>query len=330
MRRNLNKSFTKLNNSEEDTALQFISSGLAAHALCLLSKSGILKKILEEGFFTKKSLHKFQNPALLLSALSTLVGSKVMILKDSKYVLSNLGKAVVKKIGLLTLPLIGYGKLFSKQMQILENPQNYNEDDIDYAEVALSSIDFGIHDLDPILLNLFKNIKPRGTICDLGCGTGEKLAKICNETNCAGLGIEKNKSVIAESKKYTNCQQKLEIIEGDVTELSGIWEDVDIALMSFLYHDISPSNAASKTLKSFLNHFPRMQYLIIVDIVSLSEEQQTIMPGFDYVHGLQGITPRSYRETIDSFEKANYETIQEISVPNMPNTYIWVLRPLKQ
>ena len=54
------------------------------------------------------------------------------------------------------------------------------------------------------------------------------------------------------------------------------------------------------------------------------------MPGFDYIHGLQGFTPRTYEETLNTFKKANYKIFQEIEVPNMPNTFIWILKPSKK
>lgn len=53
------------------------------------------------------------------------------------------------------------------------------------------------------------------------------------------------------------------------------------------------------------------------------------MPGFDYVHGLQGITPRSYEETIETFIKADFKILKELAVPNMPNTFIWVVKQNK-
>jgi len=70
-----------------------------------------------------------------------------------------------------------------------------------------------------------------------------------------------------------------------------------------------------------------MQYLLVIDIVSPSETLTSIMPGFDYVHGLQGLTPRNYEETIETFKKAKYEILEELEIKNMPNTFIWILEP---
>ena len=98
-------------------------------------------------------------------------------------------------------------------------------------------------------------------------------------------------------------------------------------MIGFVFHDINPITKSVKFLKSIHEHFPRMRCLIVIDIVSLSESFPTMLPGFDYVHGLQGITPRSYEETLEAFEKAHFKIIDEVSVPNMPNTFLWVVKP---
>ncbi len=314
----------------EISSVDFASIGIACHALCLINSAGILKKLDETGSFSESAVCKFTNAPLVKAALVTLVGAKVLYLKDRAYMLSQLGKQLAKNIGLVTLPLIGYRKLFSKQLQILKNPSDAKNSDIDFASIALASIDFGANDLDPLMLDIFKTLKPKGTICDLGCGTGERLVKICKATKSPGLGIEKSEQVIKESKQYTKNCSNVEVVQGDITGLKDIWEDVGSVMMSFVSHDIESSSKCSKILRSFQVNFPRMQCLIIVDIVSLSEKMPTIMPGFDYVHGLQGIVPRNYEETLAVFKKANYLISQEISVPNMPNTFVWILKPNKR
>ena len=192
---------------------------------------------------------------------------------------------------------------------------------------AASSIDFSSDNLDPLLLKIFEAINTKGTICDLGCGTADKLVKICQATNSPGLGIEFDKQVIKESKKLIKNFPQIEIIHGSLAALKGVWEDVTVAMINFVCHDITSINECSKILRSYQTHFPRMRYLIIVDIVSPSKKVPTIMPGFDYVHGLQGLSPKNYEETLETFQKAHYCLLQEISVPNMSNTFIWILQP---
>ncbi|NGX56359.1 MAG: Phenylpyruvate C(3)-methyltransferase [Candidatus Anoxychlamydiales bacterium] len=312
--------------SLEKSFINFVSYGIAAQALCFIEEIGILKILLNEGKIGKEEIKKFTNISLVTSTLFTLMGADIVLWDGNDFYLTIFGKHIAKKIGFITLPLKGYEKLISKQKKLLNNPNSFVETDINYSTVALSSISFGSEDLDPLLINIFKKLNYNGTICDLGCGTGEKLVRICKSTNSYGLGIEKNKDVVKESKKFIKNFSKVEIIKEDILKLSGVWEDVTIALASFVLHDIQSQKNTSKLLHSYKTHFPRMKFLIIVDIVSPSKKIPTIMPGFDYVHGLQGFIPRNYEETIEVFENANYKVFQEIKVPNMPNTFIWILQ----
>lgn len=307
--------------------LDFLCKGLACHALCLIEYVGILRVIRDNGEIHKEDLCALKNPNLIHAALVTLVGAHVLTLNKNTYRLTELGKNLEKHIGAIFLPLVGYRHLFAKQFELASNPSDWKDSDIDFSAIALASIDFGLRDLDPIILEIFQQIKPKGTICDLGCGTAEKLVKICKTLNIDGLGIEKDPKVIEGSQKYTKDYPRVEVIKEDIMNLKGIWEDVDIAMISMVYHDITPSQLCVDFLKSLCIHFPRLQCLVVADIVSPSEKLPTIMPGFDYVHGLQGITPRNYEETLQTFTDANFSILKEIAVPNIPNMFIWVIVP---
>ena len=311
----------------EAASFQFLSYSIAAHALCLIFDSGILNILLTKDNFKEESIKNFNNPSLIKTALFTLMGANIVSWDNKCFYITKFGRSVAKKIGFITLPLTGYRKLLSKQAELLENPNSFKLSDIDFASIALSSIDFGSENLDPVLIEVFKQIKPKGTICDLGCGTGEKLVRICQTTNSPGLGIELSNSVIKESKKFTKKIPQIEIIKGNILSLNGIWEDVTVSMISFVLHDIKTKKECAEILHSYQNHFPRMQYLLVIDIVSPSETLTSIMPGFDYVHGLQGLTPRNYEETIETFKKAKYEILEELEIKNMPNTFIWILEP---
>jgi len=318
------------NKEAEISALKFISIGLACQALCLLDASGVLKVLKEKGIFHEEEINTFNNPHLMKAAFLTITEADVVTLDHEGYRLTRLGYDLINHIGILTVPLLGYRKLFANQLQILKDPSSATHKDIDFPALALASSDFGIMDLDPLLLEIFVNLRPRGTICDLGCGSGEKLRKICKVTNVPGLGIDQSWQVIKKNKKQNADSPKIEMIQGNITELENIWEDVEMALMCFVCHDITSFEQCSQVLKSLCSTFPRLRYLVLADIVSPSKKDSTIMPGFDYVHGLQGITTRTYEETIETFKSAEYNVFQEFKVPNMPNTFIWVLQPLNK
>ena len=70
-----------------------------------------------------------------------------------------------------------------------------------------------------------------------------------------------------------------------------------------------------------------MKYFFFIDTVAPSEANDSILPGFDYVHGLQGLMMRTYEETLLLFDRSSYSLCKEIPIPNMPNTYLWILSP---
>lgn len=316
----------KLKTAKELDYWEFLNIGLACYGLCLLEEAGILSKLLEkEGSINEKDLQHEANPPLLRAALVTLVGAKVMEWKEDIFSLTNLGHNLAENIGTFQIPFVGYRHLLAKQDKLLKKPQHWKDSEIDYQSVAVSSINFGDRYVDPILIELVKRINPKGTICDFGCGTAEKLVKLCEATRASGLGFEKDKKVVKESWRFIKNHPEIEVVQSDITKLCGVWEDVELGFIGMVLHDLHKEKECVSFLSSLKNHFPRMRCLIIFDIVTMSQEVPSIMPGFDYVHGLQGIQPRTYQENLAVFEKADYQVRKEVAIPHMPNAYIWVL-----
>lgn len=307
--------------------LDFLSKGISCHALCLLKYSGILDIMLRGEEIQEKSLQHYKNPSLIRAALATLTSVEAVVIDSGQYYLTPLGKNLGKHIASIFLPLVGYRNLLANQYKLLNKPSSWTESDIDFSSIATSSIDFGLSEMDPLILDIFKQFKPKGTLCDLGCGTGKKLIEICGELGIKGLGFEKDPSVIKVNEEFIKSCSFVEIIKGDIANLHEVWEDVTTAMMNMVFHDIAPEKSCVKFLQSLRKHFPRLQCLIIADMVSMSEDCPSVMPGFDYVHGLQGMTPRNYQETMQIFVNAGYSLINEIAVPNMPNTFVWVVVP---
>ncbi len=314
-------------NHKYPSHLDFLSKGLGCHALCLLDFLGILDILKKEGF-CKSKMKKYRNPHLLRGAFVTLVGCNVITFNGKIYDLTNLGKKLSENIGILTLPIMGYRMLFAKQYRLINSPKSWHDSDIDYSSIADSSTKVGNSNLDPSIMKAIKSLKPKGRICDFGCGTGEKLVKICKETACSGLGIEKSPSVVRKAKKILKQFPQIKIEKEDIMKLEGVWEDVEIGLLSQVYHDLNPNQRGIKFLKSLEKHFPNLRFLVIADIVSAPKNQTPILPGFDYVHGLQGITPRDHEETLKTFSKANFAIIKELNIRSMPNTFVWILKRL--
>ncbi len=327
-KKNLKSSeYTKTFISHDKAIIEFVAIGMACQALCLLEQANILKILLDVGFFSINNFKKFKNPSLIKAAMFSLMKTNIIWYENKKYFLTDFGRHLVKKNGFITLPFIGYRKLINRQIELLKNPNSFDISEIDFEAIATSSVSFGKKDLNPLLLNVFEEINIRGTICDLGCGTGEKLIEICRNLNLPGLGIERDPKVVNKTRKHLKNFPNISIIKGNIFDLKGIWEDVTAVLISFVLHDITSRTQSEKILKSYKNHFPRMKCLIVVDIVSYSKTKPSIMPGFDYVHGLQGFIPPTYEKNLETFERAGYKILREYEVPNMPNTFIWILQP---
>jgi hypothetical protein len=218
----------------------------------------------------------------------------------------------------------GYIPLMAKQLDIAQgkvpNPSKY----INGSSVALSSIQFGSDEVDPLVIEVIKGLKPKRTICDLGCGTADRLIKVCQATGLPGLGLDDDSGAFRLAARLTRDNPNISVEKGDVSHLKGIWEDVEILMQSFMLHDINPESEALRMLKSYKDHFPHCKYLIVVDIVAIEDDSSVHMPGFDYVHGLQNIEPRKYQEVVSLFQKAGYKIKKEYQV-GMPHTYLWIL-----
>ncbi len=326
----LKKELTGTAKDKEIGCFDFVSIGLSCHAMCLIKKAGLLEKLLNSKKGLKETIFEdFGNPHLLKAVFFNLVDSNILRYKKGMYVLTELGRSLAENIGTILLPFMGYRNLLVKQNEILNDPNLFRESDIDCPAVAEASIDFGQKNLDSTLFNLLKKVLRSGsTICDLGCGSCVKLKDICSEFNCYGLGIEKDPKVVLEVQSKLPKNSQIEILEGDILNLDGVWEDVEIVMVNFVYHDFSKEKSKA-FLNSLLSHFPRMQFLLVADIVSFSEAKPSILPGFDYVHGLQGFSPRNYEEMVKTFQASDLNLIEEAEVSNMPNTFIWLLQRSK-
>lgn len=306
------------------STMDFVSAGIACQAFALIERMGILDVLQTKGHFDLKSLGQFKNPPAIKAALNSLKVSGVLEKENSRYILTSFGEQLVQQRGLITMLFDGYGPLMAKQVDIAQGnilkPSKY----INGSSVALSSIQFGADEIDPLVIDVIKGLKPKRTICDLGCGTADRLIKVCQATGLPGLGLDDHSGAVRLAARLTRDNPHISVEKGDVSHLKGVWEDVEILMQSFMLHDIVPESEALQTLKSYKDHFPHFKYLLIVDIVAIEDDSLVHMPGFDYIHGLQNIEPRKYQETLSLFQKSGYKIKKEYQV-GMPNTYLWLL-----
>ena len=143
------------------------------------------------------------------------------------------------------------------------------------------------------------------------------------------LGIDLCKESIKAANKLVRAKPLINFDVGDVRKLTRVWEEVEILMQCFMTHDISPKLTMIHTLSSYKKSFPNMKYFIVVDVFSAdsNEKKKKFAPGFDYIHGLQNISTRSYDETVSLFKESGFEVELDIKSKTFPNTCLWILKP---
>jgi len=304
------------NDHKSIKALSFISSGVACFALIFLDRLGILDKLIKFGKVNKKQLSSSKDDLIIETSFLELEINGIIKNEDTFYELTPLGIEVVHYSGLIHYIYNGY-------CNVLSNPKEKIK--INHTSVIRGSNLLGEEFIDKVILKELSRLSISGTICDLGCGDGRRLLKICKSFKCNGLGFELEYS----SLKYTKGQvhKSVQICEADITKLHGIWNDVGVLIQVMVMHDFTSENACRTTINSFMHHFPNIKFFLYCDIVAPSRSLRTQLPGFDYIHSLLGIKTRTYEETIKLFKKTKFQITKEIPIIKMPNTFLWVLTP---
>jgi len=315
--------------SHPKKALDFVSTGVGCFALTLVERVGIVSVLIDNGYFDESQLsnrNRFKNLYAIKSALLSLCLCNVLKKKDDRYFFTDLGKQLVKHIGLITMVFDGYGELMAKGAPIALGKVKHPEKYLNGASIALSSIQFG-EKADSIVIEMVKKLKFNGTICDLGCGSADRLFKLCKATSLKGLGLDASTEAVNIAKKLTKKHPKISIEKADVRNLKGVWEDVQMLMQCFMTHDIIPDEQFIESLSGYRKNFPNLKYFLVIDIVAPEANLASYMPAYDYVHGLLGIETRRYDRFTSLFLKAGYKIFKK-AVIDLPNTYLWVLKPL--
>jgi len=321
----------EMQNTLTARALSFIEIGVACNAITVLDQSGIIKNLLITGHLKTEELKNFNDRkrVLIESALKTLCHVEVLSKNGSSYMLSDFGYEICNSTPLINMLFIGYGNLFSKQNEIfseIENPDYY---DLDNKAISKGCSGLPVSDLEAELRNFIQKLAPQGTICDLGCGRGDRLIALHTSLGIRGLGIDLCKESVEEANKLATDNSLVNFIVADVRKLNCVWKEVEIVMQCFMTHDISPKKAFLDTFSSYLDAFPNMKYFIVLDVFSSnsSGKNKQFAPGFDYIHGLQGISTRNYEETVSLFTESGFEVELDVRSKTFPNTCLWILQP---
>ncbi len=306
------------------SVLNFIASGIACNCITLINSLGLIEDLKSKNGLSLNPLLK--SSLAIQSALLSLEKLHIVKRENLKYYLTSFGDEIVEQIGLIKMLFEGYGPLMAMQTKIVKgkifNPQKL----LNGAAIADASIQFSENTVIPILVKEMKELKIKNKICDFGCGSAVHLVKICQLLNLDGLGIDLDPNAIKIAKKSTANNKRITILQENITLIKEIDFEVEAVMQCHVMHDINPAAYCIKIINTTLKCFPNLKYFFYVDVVSPSEKIKSFMPGFDYVHGLQGIKTRNYEETIQMLKSTNFEICKEMQIPSMPNTFYWLLK----
>ncbi len=309
-------------------AVDFLSRGVSCFAVCLLDKMEIWEK-LKQGFnfhHFEKHCHNNRFIAAINSTLGSLLRDKIIKNVRGIYYLTSFGYAIDKQLGLFLMFFDGYRLLIANQEKILREHKKFPEKYIDGQAIAYASIKFSQETSEPIILQEISNLNPK-MICDLGCGSGSNLIRICEKLKIKGLGIDRNESALKLGRSLLKHPQLVVLKRENILSSRHSYPDVDILLLDYVMHDFVPEAKCVQMLDSMLDKFPNLKYFFITDIVAPSKKFPSSLPGFDYVHGLLGIKTRTHRENEIVFKKSKYLVHKEIPIKKLPNTFFWILKP---
>jgi SAM-dependent methyltransferase len=219
----------------------------------------------------------------------------------------------------------GYRNLLSNQASIARDEPATRWNLVDSFSVAKASIHFGKNVINEIILNIIQENACKGGICDLGCGAATRLLYLCRNTNLKGYGFDLSKVSIKKARENIKKEDQVSVKVQDITKIEKIYTDVEILLQAFVMHDCS-DDICKKTLMSYRKTFPNAKLFIYVDAVaSVDFSSNSLLPGFEYIHGLLNIKLRNKKQTLKIFKNSGFEICDEIEIPDYPNCFVWVL-----
>jgi len=150
-------------------------------------------------------------------------------------------------------------------------------------------------------------VPPDATIADLGCGTGELLARIA--PFCERLfGIDREPSMVAAAAQRVVAESHVQVLEGPLEALPLGDASVDLALMVLVLHHLAEPSAALHEAARILRPGGR---LVVVDMQPHTNRAWSV---FGHLH--QGFAPAD----LDALVGPALSRERHVALPNDPDT----------
>ncbi len=309
------------------SAQDFIAAGVTCYAFSLLDDLGLIDQLISNEGLSPDCFRSHPNPLVIRTAVHTLECNNVILFDNHVFRLTELGKDLAEHRSSIGLIYNGYRKILGNQTEIAKDQPHLNQDLrqlIDENAISKAASQMGRVFFNKRIIEILENYSIKGRICDLGCGSGSTLISLCREKKLPGLGFDFSESSIEEAKKNLLPQEDITLLYKDICNVHETYQDVEILIQSFVMHDF-PDSTCKRIFNSLKKHFPKAKLLLYIDAVSPENGSNSQLPGFDYIHSLFGIKPRSAKETSKLFLESGFQILNQEPIPGLTNSYIWTL-----
>ncbi|WP_229403253.1 class I SAM-dependent methyltransferase [Micromonospora okii] len=309
------------------------TGAVAAHAIVVADDLGLFSA-LSKGPLRESSLNEqpwLHSRVRTRGVLHALHRAGLVQRRGSSFVLSELGSELQPHVPIFKLWFGGYASVLAQHVAGTPDSVTLARGDV----VAESSSRIGAQHLDETILQIVEDLEPQGAICDIGCGSATRLLSMCKRTRQPGVGFDISPAAVRTAQNTVRDARALDIdlhvMQGDATALRHPHPAVDIVTQAFMTHHIAPDDYCAAVLRSYRVTFPNARYLVIFDTVMpppSTEGPELFGPGFDYVHALQGMEPRSREAVRGLVRDAGYRCVREVEL-TIPHSYAWVMQPIR-
>lgn len=173
-------------------------------------------------------------------------------------------------------------------------------------------------------------------LLDVGCGDASRLQAICSEFGISGIGLDLSEAAIAAGKERmgnSGGMDDIRLIHGNALTMEFDETQqgrVDVALVSFLAHDLLPEDEAIRTLKLWNNRLPNLRRMVICETVRAEvpksdlEAREVPEVGYEFLHSLMGVELATDAAWRAIFSAAGW-TVGHVARLEIPaNTMIYV------
>ncbi|MEU8787251.1 methyltransferase domain-containing protein [Streptomyces sp. NPDC048637] len=313
---------------------QMFTGAVAAHAVVVADDIGLFDALIKDPV-RESDLNKppwLHDRVRARGVLQALLRAGIVRRSDRAFELTELGTDLQRHVAVFKLWFGGYASVLARNVAGTPDPTTHARGSV----VAESSGRIGAQHLDETILQLLESLQPRGAICDLGCGAATRLLAVCERTGQPGLGFDISASAVQSAQAAVRDARalgiQLDVQRGDATAPGRQRPDVDIVMQAFMTHHIAPDDYCAAVLRSYKQTFPNARYLVVFDTVTPPasvEGAELFGPGFDYLHALQGMEPRSSEAMRRLIREAGYRCMQETAL-SVPHSYAWILQPLRE